>query len=580
MQEMQVRNQNPPLLDPPPKERVLQLLEKLEAGDLSAWWQLNMEMTLKAESKYYDNEFELDLTKLPGWQEAEEATRRRIIEGAKNYIQQQNDISYKWIGTNTFERSAIAGCRAFQLVLKESSDFLNTLSPEIWRKWASVIIAVPSSNQHEDSYLEIVKRSYLNAPEECINTLITLIDKNNHEYDCIFVIDRFEKCWDERLKLALLEKAKDPSLKPKCVGQLLEEFLKQGLIEARDFAKSLIYLPLPLAENEREKALIASRVMIENLDPPSWSYIWSLFQQDSSFGREVLELVAYRYSHGIYLNLTETQLADLYYWLVLQYPHNEDSDYSNEVIAHSVNSRDSVAKLRDSVLIQLKEGGTLQACDEIQRLIRKLPNITWLKKTLLDAQASMRRQTWKSPKPEDILQLTAIQEPLNSELLTNINETNKRMKQMTDQPTIAISGGTFNGPVNLASNHGNQPTTIIGNQNNYFGTDESLRQEIADLNEFIAELETKHPNLLNEAEADKILDTEIVAVKTTNPTRWQNLRHQMSLLKRQLLNPERHLQATKATLVEVTKSAYEKSLIVKAIITYIDKLSEEPNHGA
>lgn len=34
------------------------------------------------------------------------------------------------------------------------------------------------------------------------------------------------------------------------------------------------------------------------------------------------------------------------------------------------------------------------------------------------------------------------------------------------------------------------------------------------------------------------------------------------------------------TLVEVLKAVYEKSLIAKAIITYIDKLSEEPNHGA
>lgn len=84
VQERQEHRKSPRLLDPPPRERVLQLLEKLESGDLSAWWQLNMEMTLKPESQYYDNEFELDLTELPGWQEADEATRRRIIEGAKH----------------------------------------------------------------------------------------------------------------------------------------------------------------------------------------------------------------------------------------------------------------------------------------------------------------------------------------------------------------------------------------------------------------------------------------------------------------------------------------------------------------
>ena len=42
---------------------------------------------------------------------------------------------------------------------------------------------------------------------------------------------------------------------------------------------------------------------------------------------------------------------------------------------------------------------------------------------------------------------------------------------------------------------------------------------------------------------------------------------------------ELHLQAAKATAVEVAKAAWEKSLIVKAIITYVDKLSETPDQG-
>lgn len=407
MQEMQDRRPNPPLLDPPPKERVIQLLEKLESGDLSAWWQLNRTMTLKPESKYYGNELELDLTKLPGWQEADEATRKRIIEGAKKYIQQQNDIPYDWIGTNTDNRPALAGCRALHLLLKESSDFLNTLSPEICKKLTPVIITAPFDNQHKDSYLDIVKCAYLNAPQESINTLITLIDKDNQEHEYLFGINRLDKCWDERLKLALLEKAKDPSLKPHCIGQLLEELLKQGLTEARDLAKSLIYFPLPLVENEREKALIASRVLVENSDPYSWSFLWSLIQQDSSFGREVLELATDRYSFGIQLHLNETQLADLYLWLVQQYPYDEDPEYSDEIIVHSATAREGMANLRDNVLSQLKEEGTLQACAEIERLVRELPDIAGLRKTLLNVQTNMRRKTWQPPQPEQVLQIVS-----------------------------------------------------------------------------------------------------------------------------------------------------------------------------
>jgi predicted NACHT family NTPase len=411
MQERQNRRNNFPLLEPSPKERVCLLLEQLESDNLSAWWQLNREMTLKPNSRYYDDEFESDLTELPGWKEADAVTRRRIINGAKKYIQQQDEVSSDWIGTNTFNRPALAGCKALQLLLQESPDFLNCISTEIWQRWAPIIIGFPCSNQHKDYYLELVRLAYLNAPNEVISTLILLIDKENKEHDYIFILNRFERCWDERLSSALLEKAKDKTLRPKCTGQLLEELLKHESIDTREFAKSLIVFPLPLVEDERERTIFACKVLVENADPSSWSLIWSIIQQDSAFGRKVIELVANHYSHGVYLNLTEKQIADLYVWLVHQYPYNEDTDHSNDVLAHFVSTRECVANFRNSLLEQLKNFGTIQACFEIQRVAQELPELTWLKKTLLDAQNIMRRKTWKLPRPEEVLQIVSSKQP-------------------------------------------------------------------------------------------------------------------------------------------------------------------------
>jgi hypothetical protein len=407
MQEWQNRRNNSPLLDPSPKERVRLLLEQLESGNLSAWWQLNRVMALKPDSRHYDDEFESDLTELPGWKEADAVTRRRIINGAKKYIQRQDEVSYDWIGTNTFNLPALAGCKALQLLLQEFPDFLNCISTEIWQIWTPIIIGFPCSNQHKDYYLELVRLAYLNAPNEVINTLILLIDKENKEHNYIFILNRFERCWDERLISALLEKAKDKTLRPKCTGQLLEELLKHESIESREFAKSLIVFPLPLVEDERERTIFACKVLVENADPYSWSLVWSVVQQDTEFGREVFEAVANRYSYGIYLNVTEKQLADFYIWLVKQYSHNEDPVYED---AHIVGVRESVGTFRDSMLVQLKERGTSQGCVEIQRIAKELPELTWLKKTLLDAQNIMRRKTWNPPKPAEILQLVSSKE--------------------------------------------------------------------------------------------------------------------------------------------------------------------------
>jgi len=49
-----------PLLQPPPTERVLILLDKFEADDPNAWWRLNLEMTLDPNSRYYEFQRELE----------------------------------------------------------------------------------------------------------------------------------------------------------------------------------------------------------------------------------------------------------------------------------------------------------------------------------------------------------------------------------------------------------------------------------------------------------------------------------------------------------------------------------------
>jgi hypothetical protein len=387
---------------PSPQERILQYLDWLELGNLFDWDRLNSEMTFKTDSQSYENEYEyeyeLDLTKLPGWQEAKGSTQRRIVEGAKRYIQQRNDLDYDWIGTSTYKIS-LGCCKAFQLLLKESSGFLETLLPETWKKWAPIIIATQHSN-HESWYLEIVKLTYTNAPEESIDTLIKLVDREEYLF-----LDSFDKCWDNNIQSVLLKKIKEIDCKPQCFEHLLEKLIQQGSTDSRDFAKSLISFPLPLDENERKKVISASRILVEDLDPSSWSFIWSLIQQDTSFGREVLESGAYSYSHGIKSNLNETQLADLYLWLVCQYPYEEDTDYSNCVDGHDVTIRDCMGDLRYSTLSQLQERGTSLACAKIQCLIQEFPSLSWLKKTLLVAQANMRRKTWQSPKPQQILQL-------------------------------------------------------------------------------------------------------------------------------------------------------------------------------
>ncbi|MFN9942290.1 MAG: hypothetical protein ACK56I_22730, partial [bacterium] len=102
-QARQHHSHNSSVLNPYPKQRVLELLDKLESGDLESWGQLNMEMALESNGQYYDNK--LDLTKLSGWQAIKSTTFIRIVECAEKYIQQ------KWIDVNNLNYPAIEDCR-------------------------------------------------------------------------------------------------------------------------------------------------------------------------------------------------------------------------------------------------------------------------------------------------------------------------------------------------------------------------------------------------------------------------------------------------------------------------------------
>jgi hypothetical protein len=109
-------------------------------------------------------------------------------------------------------------------------------------------------------------------------------------------------------------------------------------------------------------------------------------------------------------------------------------------------------------------------------------------------------------------------------------------------------------------------------ENNY-PNDPETKAAIFDIQTLIAQLQTQHPQVTTEAQALAIIDVEFTEIQ-------QSKTHKLATLRQQLLNPERHLQATKAALGEIAKHYLEESVWAKTIITYLDKFSEEPNHGA
>lgn len=412
----EIKNRDRPLVEPPPSERIAKLLDDFQSGNSDAWWQLNREMTLQPDSTHYGDELESDITILHGWKAADATTRERIVNAAKIYLQMHDPQTHEWLGTNVIPRSALAGYRALRLLLKEETNYISTIPDYIWEKWAPIIIAYPTS-----SGSELVELAYNRAPNEIIQALMAMIDKENKENNHIFIIQKVKHCWDKRLANAILIKAKDQNMKPDCMGYLLKDLLENKVREAKDFAESLVSLEQPTSENERSRAVVAARMLMNHAEDGGWEVVWPTIQKDAEFGKEVISAVGHGFRHStnsIEHRLTEEQLADLYIWVARQYPHAEDPKYDD---AHVVESRESIANWRDSILQNLKKLGTHKSCEAISRISSELPDLDWLKWTLFEAQNITRRNTWIPPQPRDILKM-AIDQQMHD---PNIEETSR-----------------------------------------------------------------------------------------------------------------------------------------------------------
>jgi predicted NACHT family NTPase len=401
------------LLDPPPCERIAKLLDDFESGNYNAWWYLNRELSLEPDSVNYGSHHEPDLTVLPGWKSAEATTKVRIINAAKKYVLEHNAETSKWLGQGVYYHPALAGYRALQLLLQELPHEISTLPHYIWKNWAPIIIAFPSpigiigNEKNENIQRNLAKIAYQYASNEIIETLLLLIDEENKKYENIFITFRVESCWDNQLSASILEKAMEEDLKPKCMGKLLAELLDHNVEKAKEFAESLVSSHESLSGDWRYKAVIAASVLINHAEDAGWASIWPVIQFDPEFGKEII-ISASRDYYGIpktqKLGLKEDQLADLFVWLAREFPYKEDIVHEG---VFTPGPRDDIASFRDSMLNRLKQKGTQEACNAIQRITKELPELDSLKWTLFEAQIIFLQKTWKELRPSDIIALSS-----------------------------------------------------------------------------------------------------------------------------------------------------------------------------
>lgn len=392
-------------VEPPPATRVAEDLARFEANDLDAWSRLNYDLSIKPDGFLYGLKNQADLTQTPGWLEADEPTRERIIDAARRYVLEGDPRTSDWIEAEDTSAAPDAGYRALHLLLTREPSFVGSLSPEVWAKWAPTILVFPIYSASEEEkrapHRELIMLAYRHAPDSVINALITVIDKTNREGKYSLELGKLKYIWDNRLGNALLEKARDLALKPQYLSEILKLLLEYNIEGAQALAESLVPSPPPTVDEDRKRALLATRALVVQANDCGWGVVWPAMNADEDFATKLVEMIShYPARRSVSERLRGDEVADLYIWLVRRYPPSDDPQFDG---VHTVTTREAIGNWRTALLQRLKMRGSIEACQAIQSIMRELPELESLYVTLLEAEEEMLRRTWVPHSPAEVI---------------------------------------------------------------------------------------------------------------------------------------------------------------------------------
>lgn len=381
------------------RERLHVLLASADGGDKDAWWRLNLWMTVEPGTRYFGDEFQDDLTLLPGWKLLPPDSHTRVYSAARCYLQEGTAATRDWLGTGQVHRPAFAGYRAAALLLRHDQESLDHLSGQHWAEWAGILLDYPVTHDKGDHQVKaaLLTRAYAAAPEAVIDAATTLIVRDSVRNQGLFGHRFLTGLWDGRLAEALNGLLEHEGLSDSVFGDVLEMLLDHRHEPSYDLAvKTLNDSGVAM-----ERRLRAAAGLLAHYPEEAWKYVWPTLQETPSFGEELF-LRAANHDWSLDDRLSEKALRDLYIWLCQQFPPSDDPQIRG---AHVVSRRENLGHWRDNLLGQLTRRGNAASVEAVRDIAARFPSRPWLQQAVLDAQEVYRSSRWTPVEPEELLAL-------------------------------------------------------------------------------------------------------------------------------------------------------------------------------
>jgi len=399
-------------LNPPPTERIEHWLGRSENGEPNVWWVLLREMTLEDTSTHYGT-VPLDIRRLPGWLKATTATKTRMLEAADRFLRHGSVDPLKWLREpHSWGVFHTAGYAALFILKQEAKDVYDSLPCWVWERHVATVLCSPFFDEDGEvvkEHEEIALRCYEQARDAFLFYLPLQLDAEDRDGRHVSCDCKIGLCWDEDLRKALCEKLVEGQAywKPATFDHVVTLLLAHEHGPTRNLLIRLVQAVADEANTNSEHARIAAAGLIKHSPDAAWSTIWPAVEANPDFGRDLLMTVAHGLHHNageVATKLTELQLAGLFIWLAREFPYSQDPDRG---AAYFAGPDDSVRDFRNALVGFLENKGTPSAVTALERASNALPDLDWLRSTVIEARKNTLRKTWSPLAPQELLELAA-----------------------------------------------------------------------------------------------------------------------------------------------------------------------------
>jgi hypothetical protein len=405
-------------------ERVRAHLDAFEAGAIDRWCPLTLDLTLGQESRVYGPMLPSDLTVLPGWQDADEATRGRLVAAAGTFLHQSSPRQEAWCdaGVRPAEH-AIAGFKALRLLQRMARPAFDGLELAVWERWLPGLLMYPSSgdDDNERAQEELLALAYNKCPTDFLTWLRRAVLRENGQVDVweernletgqisqrrqetpCRVVRRLRACWDERVASLLRSLLTDQTINATVHGNLLESLLRHGDPNTLQHARDMLGQGVPSELGPRQRLRLVMQVLLERAPAIGWPFLLDQANAHPDFCREVLvgygdhpsEAAATLNAQG-----TERDMARAYVMvgsLFLQEELPSDGGFRAET--GSMRMR----HFRNELMRFLCARGTMAAVAALDEIAPSLPPGE-LRFARLEAERRALENTWAAPTPAELM---------------------------------------------------------------------------------------------------------------------------------------------------------------------------------